>query len=873
MRLRRMKLVHFRGVREREILLTDGVTIVEGPNEVGKSSFQDALDLLFRRKAQASASEVLDAVPYGQDVGPEIEVELETGPYALVFRKRYRKRPETQLQLLRPKPERLAGDEAHERAKAILGETLDLNLWERLRLRQHEQLQPAPVGNTPALMNRLDDLSGDADQRVAEAGVLSGAEREYKRYFSPARGDEAGELKTARQQADEAQQAFDAATQTLQELDEQVDNYERLQREVTGVEARLVDAKADAAKRNQDLKAFESVSHRVSQAQTAHARAETEQTKALGLVEARAALREKAAETAKSLAHAEQQHAAIAASFATLRSAHEEAEQALRSATRAEQQAQADLTAVRRRVGLIEARDQHAKLQRRVGRIDELQHQRQLAEAAVGANPVDEALIAKVRKADQARREAAAALQAGAPAIALDALANLQVSIDGDSVALRPGEHRDFTVSEALRLEVPGVLRLSARPGSSLASLQSSRDRAEGRVAQLLRQCEVEDVEDAERRARARREAQATAAGATAEMKALLGADELDDLRAQLASLRVRLDELSATVDSDRLMDPSAAEQALARSEDRYRQDLERLQAAQATLNGLSEPYGQEKERLRQAVEALSSARDNDRNAVAALTEARAKAADEALADTLARAEASLNEALQGLQKEQRVLAAFDGESIRRLADNSRQVAADLQLRLNGLREAYAGARTLVEAGREKGLFEQAQAAEDRLKGCLTRLHQTQARANGARRLREVLQRCRQQAYERHRAPFRERVEKLARLAFGTNLEVELADDLQIVRRTMNGVTLEFHQLSGGAQEQLGLASRLAAAMLLGDEGGPLLLDDTLGHSDPDRLRGLGAMIGAAAEQAQVVIFTCQPDRFSHVGGARILRL
>lgn len=72
MRLRRMKLVNFRGVQEREIHLGDRVTIVEGPNEAGKSSFQDALDLLFQRKDNASAREVIDAIPQGRDVGPEV---------------------------------------------------------------------------------------------------------------------------------------------------------------------------------------------------------------------------------------------------------------------------------------------------------------------------------------------------------------------------------------------------------------------------------------------------------------------------------------------------------------------------------------------------------------------------------------------------------------------------------------------------------------------------------------------------------------------------------------------------------------------------------------------------------------------------------
>jgi len=180
--------------------------------------------------------------------------------------------------------------------------------------------------------------------------------------------------------------------------------------------------------------------------------------------------------------------------------------------------------------------------------------------------------------------------------------------------------------------------------------------------------------------------------------------------------------------------------------------------------------------------------------------------------------------------------------------------------------------RALVEVNREKGLFESAQEAKDRAAASSETLARVEARALGAKRLLEVLLRSRQEAYEKHRAPFRERVEKLSRLAFGKDVQVELAEDLTIARRIMDGVTLEFRQLSGGAQEQLGLACRLATAMLLGDDGGPLLLDDTLGHSDPERLRGLGAMIGAAAGQAQVVIFTCQPDRFAHVGGATTVR-
>ena len=55
-----------------------------------------------------------------------------------------------------------------------------------------------------------------------------------------------------------------------------------------------------------------------------------------------------------------------------------------------------------------------------------------------------------------------------------------------------------------------------------------------------------------------------------------------------------------------------------------------------------------------------------------------------------------------------------------------------------------------------------------------------------------------------------------------------------------------FESLSGGAQEQLGVLSRLACARLVdGADGAPVIFDDALGHSDPTRL---GAMADALVE-------------------------
>jgi len=110
---------------------------------------------------------------------------------------------------------------------------------------------------------------------------------------------------------------------------------------------------------------------------------------------------------------------------------------------------------------------------------------------------------------------------------------------------------------------------------------------------------------------------------------------------------------------------------------------------------------------------------------------------------------------------------------------------------------------------------------------------------------------------------------------FGPDFEVELDEqDLSVVSRTLNGRTIPFASLSIGAKEQIALISRLACATIVAPDGGvPVILDDALGNSDPQRLATMGAALAVAGRQSQIIVLTCQPDRYEHVGGARTVRL
>ena len=57
------------------------------------------------------------------------------------------------------------------------------------------------------------------------------------------------------------------------------------------------------------------------------------------------------------------------------------------------------------------------------------------------------------------------------------------------------------------------------------------------------------------------------------------------------------------------------------------------------------------------------------------------------------------------------------------------------------------------------------------------------------------------------------------------------------------------------------------------DGGTPLILDDALGYTDPERLKLMGAVLAVAAKECQLVIFTCVPERYAFIGEAAVVPL
>ncbi|MGB3474919.1 MAG: AAA family ATPase, partial [Mycobacterium sp.] len=246
MRLHRLELTNYRGVAHREIDFPDhGVVVVSGANEIGKSSMIEALDLLLESKDRSAKKDVKQVKPTYADVGAEVTAEISTGPYRFVYHKRFHKAPRTQLTIVEPRREQLTGDEAHERVRAMLDETMDTGLWQAQRVLQASSTAAVDLSGCDALSRALDVAAGDtATLSGTEPVLIERIDAEFARYFTGT-GRPTGEWAAAIAALAAADAEVARCAELLAEVDDRVHRHAELSEQL----AKLTDEQAAADSR------------------------------------------------------------------------------------------------------------------------------------------------------------------------------------------------------------------------------------------------------------------------------------------------------------------------------------------------------------------------------------------------------------------------------------------------------------------------------------------------------------------------------------------------------------------------------------------------------------------------------------------------
>lgn len=876
MKLLRIKLTNFKGVKQRELCFEPlGVTVVEGPNEIGKSCVAQALRMIFEFKADSKHRDVKAAKPADRDVGPEVEVEFETGAYHLVYFKRYLKKHTTELKITAPAAEALTGGEAHDRVREILDQTMDAALWDALQVMQGGGADKAALSEAGALSRALDSAAGQEVTGDHESSVFDAVEQERGRYYTET-GKEKKELVEARAEVTKDQAEAARLEAKINDLQQLVERSAALDREIFELRDELTEAEQNSSTRQLQLEELKQLEGRAKLLEQRAKRAAEGAKRAVKDQEARATLAGKLDSTRQRERQLGEQVAEAEPDLQEARQETVQLEQQLKDADRAGKVATAAVDLRRTDWDFLRAQEQHADLSERRTAIMQAHKRRGAAAEVLARAQISAKLLKQIKKVQRDLELAQAQLSASSPQLEVRALASTTLELDGEQRQLDQGQTLEHAVGQAASLTVPGLLQLTVQAGDSLADLVSAQDKYADKLVRLLEQAGVGDLEQAERADLERGQAERDLEQAEGVVQDKLGQRSQVQLDAELEQLEARVSGYPERRPTEPPLagglaeaEEAAALAARKQADAEQARESARKAHSKATmrLKGLEQKVQGAKIELKLKSKEVSQLQDE-------LQVARENITDQALEQAVAELGQAAATEQERWDHTRQKLERLEPEQVKTLAENA-QAAASRQTRALRQREGELEKVTgQLEILGEQGLYDELARAQTAQEHARQQQASLLSRAGAAQLLYQTMKRQRDASRRSYTAPLKDKIEQLGRYVFDHSFGVELAPDLSIAARSIDDVPLPYDALSAGAQEQLGHVVRLACALVIDEaDGVPLIFDDTLGHTDPLRLEGMGALLSRVGKQCQIIVLTCTPGRFKHIGDARTLSL
>jgi DNA repair exonuclease SbcCD ATPase subunit len=876
-KLHRLRLTNFRGITDRNVSFPpSGVIVLEGDNEVGKTSMIDALDLLLEEKDSSTKARVKGIKPVSADTGSAVEAEISSGPYRFVYRKQFNKTTGTTLTIQLPTAEQLTGVPAHERVLQMLGTTMDTDLWKALRVMQAEKLTQANLSESGALASALDKAAGTAGHPESNDLLIAAVEQEHLTYFTKTRKP-TGQYKALSDALDLAQAHADAALNALAEIADDVEKYDSFTRDLSELRGQQETANEEFQNLSDELLATDELRRKVSESVRAAVSARQEFERARQDSGTRSELAADVAARSRSIDELQSRITQKLEDHKTTEKQVTDQQDRVEQLTEAADAARIAAAIARNDVTQLQDIDEFERLRDRLSQIARFVVDIETAQRSLATTSVDASLLEKIEEASTALNVATALQQASAAQLLLSPLSDdVIIEIDGQRLHLENGAPEKRSVAKPIEILIPEVLRLTLTPAADAHSLATKVNHSRDALTGLLIQAQAADISDARILHELRRVAENQLHVTKEGLQQLLGEDDTSELRTR----QIVLEEQIEAYRKSRVQQPAIAEDiAAARVLSNAAEAGEsgaRLLLDQANA-GLTS-YVTERNIQQVEIATLESTFKAQNieltSAVQKLNEAREKIADGDLAARTKETETAVQNAELVEQQLAAELATADPDSLQSRQTN----AAQLTKRLSGDIDARTADATAVKARLEVTGSQGRQDQHDEKKTALHNVDQkysaAKARAHAAQLLHDVMQRHRDEAKKEYVKPFKDNVTALGRIVYGSDFQVEINSDLHIITRTMDSTTLPYESLSTGAKEQLAIMTRLACAAIVDEaDGVPVIIDDALGYSDPGRLRRLSAVFGEAAARSQVILMTCSPERYRAIGSATVIKV
>ncbi|HXG32602.1 MAG TPA: SMC family ATPase [Bryobacteraceae bacterium] len=862
----------------------EGVTVICGPNGSGKSTLLHALLMVLANPHTAGGKAMEALRPWGTDLAPEISAIFDHNGGTWRVWKRFLSRPECRLE------NRTARGGF---ALVAEGKAADRKLEEMLGLGHVSgaagighlgwmQVLWAPQGEVA-----MPELSGRALEDVrailgAQLGGPLGARLEQwieGQYLELWTGN--GRPRKAREQE---QARLAAMRQALEEARQRLDRVAQLSRAVELTQGEAQELKHRVARMRGELEKAEREEKDAQFLRMIAGNLEAQ----CRLVESRHQELKRRIERIEALTRQDWEcRQRIHSLEASVREKQEAAWDRLKWAEAARERAEAlgeeceRLRArAQRALGFAQLLRERDEIRHRLRRIEELaEHVDRERGALEALRAPSDAELARMRELQGRWRELEVRLESCL--LKVELVPETEGSVEvlaGEPAgrhALKPGAGFEVRSEGRAEIRIPGfgLIRV-AGPETPAAQLRQDRDAVASHLEEMLRRLGATDLAEAEARHARLVEIRNRVAQLEAEQRTLLAGSSAEEWKqrageheAEIAAIVGQFPEWTAIPAAESRQLAEQAERELQAKSEELRtarkeseETLDRWRLTQMEAEREAAALERTREELERTVSELTSLASDGRSA-------------EQRAEELHRLELEWRHLKSEREKAEDELARCRPEGAARLREeiqNLEERAAQAEQRRV---QAEADLRALLSSAP----YDEYIVLEEQTAQLERKIEATEVQAEAIRRVREAVRAAKQEALEGLAEPVAEEAARILLQIAGRRLgSLKIGENLSIqhLEPPAAGRPVDLHELSGGEQEQIHLAVRLALARFLArSERQLVVLDDAFMFTDDERLGRLLDLIGELRAALQIVILTCHPERLRGLPGARFVRL
>ncbi len=854
--------------------LTPGMNIIAGPNEAGKSTLAQAIRAAFFERHSTGSGPLKGLLPWGDSAAaPEIEIQFQIANQPYKLHKRFFKARRCFLDFA---DRRLEGDEAEQHLAQLLGYDYanrgasDQRNWGVPGLLWIEQGQGQALRD--AVLAAGGSLQQALGQQVAELGSSDGEElielvrQELLTLRTEVQASPKGEWLAGLRQQTELEQSLAAGREQLQHYQQGVDDLSRLQQTVHRLEKEQPWVQLHAQQQQAEAK--------LKQAQALLTQQEGLQQQLDVLVLNADRLRDwlhVQQDKQQALSDKYTQLGVLRDSLPELRKQRDHSQQRHQEAVKQRDQYEAYREQARQwqlwqaQMASHQAAQQDLeRLRSDLNEAEQLEQQIAQLSTASRQEPINAETISRVKAYLSALQRGQAQLEAQAPELQFEL--NEQANVHLGQERLQGQGSRLLSHEVVLDLGEAGSLRIVPAANQSLGQLHTTIRTQQQELDALLLSLKADGLDALEQRWEQQQERKRDLQHYQAMLQrhaphGLLALRQHVEALSAQQGLAPEKPVIAPVQDVD-FEQPDMLEQeyqSRKRSahalEQEWRPLRDQVQEQEQILRTLESDYAALKEQLDK----------HDYQQELREKQAQCKALDEQ--------ERSVKAQIAACAEQYRAAGAdLLEQDIARYARSALEQRKDYE----HSREQLLVLQTRLETQGIQGLEEKIAEQQGRLEQVQKRVAHFERRAAALQLLLDTLQAKRKELSDTLLQPLQARMAYYLRFlprASAVILDEQFAPT-GLRREAQPGLADVVEDLSFGTREQLGLIARLAYADLLQEAGHPtfLMLDDVLLHSDEQRLDDMKRMLTDAAQRHQIVLFTCQEEKWRDMG-VRIQRL